>query len=193
MNVLIVSKTHYSNEACVGGLTEGGESVRLKREDGSFPNLNQYEIGQIWDMDFIPHPEPLPHVETVHVTRQNYLGVQPGLRQLLLESVACPHGSVDVLYDGRLGRTGSGSHYVSSRLGVPQYSTGFWLPDRDLTFRDGYYHYSYSSRLKYAGVAAPVPAIPAGTLVRVSLARWWSPNEDEIEQRCYLQLSGWYV
>jgi len=34
--------------------------------------------------------------------------------------------------------------------------------------------------------------IPADTLLRVSLARWWD-NEGRHEERCYLQLSGWYV
>ena len=40
----------------------------------------------------------------------------------------------------------------------------------------------------------PIKVIPAGTLVRVSLARWWRPEDSEpnFEERCYLQLSGWY-
>ncbi|MFH1320564.1 MAG: hypothetical protein ABII90_07920 [Bacteroidota bacterium] len=53
--------------------------------------------------------------------------------------------------------------------------------------------YSYPIRwrnISYVGFQNPVDKIPAGTLVRISLARWWSPNEDE--ERCYLQLSGWY-
>jgi hypothetical protein len=29
--------------------------------------------------------------------------------------------------------------------------------------------------------------------VRVSLARWWRHERSEIEPRCYLQLSGWYL
>jgi hypothetical protein len=32
-----------------------------------------------------------------------------------------------------------------------------------------------------------IEVIPAGTLPGVSLARWWSSNEDE-----EIQLSGWY-
>lgn len=46
--------------------------------------------------------------------------------------------------------------------------------------------------IKYVGFAEPINKIPAGTLVRVSLARWWRPTETS-EERCYLQLSGWYV
>ena len=36
--------------------------------------------------------------------------------------------------------------------------------------------------------------IPAGTLVRVSLAHWWRPEDDHTgELRCYVQLSGWFL
>jgi len=45
--------------------------------------------------------------------------------------------------------------------------------------------------LPYVGFASPVDTIPAGTLLRVSLARWWD-KYGETEERCSLQLSGWY-
>jgi epoxyqueuosine reductase len=40
----------------------------------------------------------------------------------------------------------------------------------------------------------PPPTIPAGTLVRVSLARWWRPdaNDTSFPERCFVQLSGWF-
>ena len=46
--------------------------------------------------------------------------------------------------------------------------------------------------IPYVGCAEAIDLIPAGTLVRVSLARWWRP-EGMNEERCYLQLSGWYL
>jgi ATP-dependent DNA helicase RecQ len=46
----------------------------------------------------------------------------------------------------------------------------------------------------FVGFQEPVEVIPAGTLLRVSLAHWWRPREDaDVEPRCYVQLSGWYV
>ena len=42
------------------------------------------------------------------------------------------------------------------------------------------------------GFAPKINKIPAGTLIRISLARWWKPDDVDIEHRCYLQLSGWY-
>jgi len=104
-------------------------------------------------------------------------------------------GSSDVLFDGNLQWTSGGSGYISENGGIPTSSVGFWIPDKDLTRKDfnDKVRYSYPLRwrnISYVGFQNPVDLIPAGTLVRVSLARWWSPNDNE--ERCYLQLSGWY-
>jgi hypothetical protein len=45
--------------------------------------------------------------------------------------------------------------------------------------------------LKFKGTEDPVDIIHAGTLIRVSLARWKAFNEGE-QPKCWLQLSGWY-
>ena len=37
-----------------------------------------------------------------------------------------------------------------------------------------------------------LPIIPKGKIIRLSLAKWWKPEDSDIELRCYLQLSGWY-
>ena len=47
-------------------------------------------------------------------------------------------------------------------------------------------------KITFVGFQNPVQLISAGTLLRISLARWWAPNDDDVEERCYLQLSGWY-
>ena len=47
--------------------------------------------------------------------------------------------------------------------------------------------------IPYVGYEAPVLVIPAGSLVRVSLARWWhKPNAPDEGETCSLQLSGWF-
>lgn len=192
MKVLVVSKTHVWNGACVGGVTEQGHSVRLKQADGSFPGADLYQIGQIWDMEYTAQPDRPPHVEDVLVTRSQLIGTQPSLRQHLLGRFRPQQGPVGGLFDGHLGTTSNGSCYISGRSEVPNYSTGFWLPDVNLRFESNYYWYG-PYRLKYVGFDDPTPLIPAGTLVRVSLARWWAPADATVEERCYLQLSGWYV
>jgi hypothetical protein len=46
-------------------------------------------------------------------------------------------------------------------------------------------------RIRYVGVAEPAARIEPGTLVRVSLARPWSPSN--APAGLYLQISGWYA
>ncbi len=77
-------------------------------------------------------------------------------------------------------------------------SVGFWIPDRDLTKKVFYEKTRYSypiingwRSLPFVGYGIEVDVIPAGTLTRVSLARWWDTN-GTTEDRCSLQLSGWY-
>lgn len=102
-----------------------------------------------------------------------------------------------------LGFTGNHNAYVAESRGVPDRSTWFWVPDKDLTLRaDG--HYDYPSTmfwgttvphgLDYVGEPTPPAVISAGTLVRVSLARWWKPRDadPDFPERCYAQLLGWF-
>lgn len=95
--------------------------------------------------------------------------------------------------------TGSGNGFISKSGGVPGYSTWFWLPDKALTLCSDSKHYEYPAMfggrgLSYVGEPDPVQIIPAHSLVRVSLARWWKQTDADadFEERCYLQLSGWY-
>ena len=105
-------------------------------------------------------------------------------------------GSTDILFDGHINWTPNGSGYISESGQIPENSVGFWIPDKELTRRDynEKVRYSYPIRwrnITFVGFQDPLDSIPAGTLVRVSLARWWSPDENE--ERCYLQLSGYYT
>jgi len=115
-------------------------------------------------------------------------------------------GDPDQLFDGFLVIDFT-SGYISQAGGIPKRSTGYWLPDKQLilTYRNekSYYqtdcemvignkHYRGLLSIPYVGFADPIQEIPAGTLVRVSLARWWAPRGIN-EERCYLQLSGWYL
>ncbi len=49
-------------------------------------------------------------------------------------------------------------------------------------------------RFAFVGFQEPLAEIPAGAVVRISLAHWWRPRDHpEEEERCYLQLSGWFL
>jgi hypothetical protein len=65
MRVLIVSKTHMNENACIGGLTEDNRSVRLLTENGgNHPQDTNINIGDIWEMTLQKQPNAKPpHVE----------------------------------------------------------------------------------------------------------------------------------
>lgn len=200
MNVLIVGRTKMSGASrCIGGLAHNGKSVRLVKPNGQWDTSSGFQIGSVWDVDFTPITGLVdPHTEDVHVQNFNHVGVQPNLSTYLLSRLKPWQGGIDQVFGGLLGFTGSGNGYISHARGVPNYSTWFWVADEDLTLRDDGKHYDYPGQwsnkgMSYVGEPTPIPVIPAGTLVRLSLARWWKPpNVDDLEERCYLQLSGWF-
>jgi len=57
----------------------------------------------------------------------------------------------------------------------------YWIPNGKLI-----------RKVKYVGMNDPIALIPAGVLIRFSLARWKEFPPGVGEQRRYLQLSGWY-
>lgn len=202
MDVIIVSKTHMSNAACVGGVLANGKFVRLLDSDGHNQDSDtDIEVGEVYTISFSERADKTPpHIEDILVHSMTYKFTFESIDKMVeyLTSklkVKIWKGSSDVLFDGNLQWTSGGSGYISESGGIPNNSVGFWIPDKDLKRNDfnERVRYSYPLRwrnISYVGFQNPIDIIPAGTLVRVSLARWWSPNDDE--ERCYLQLSGWY-
>ena len=114
-------------------------------------------------------------------------------------------GGPDQLYDGLVQGVPGGPLYIAEREslpanGIPRHSTMFWRSDRDLVRDEGSKRIRYryptddgGRTLTFVGFQEPLPVIPAGTLLRVSLAHWWRPEDHpEDELRCYVQLSGWF-
>lgn len=204
--VLVVSKTRMMNAACVSGLTiDTNRSIRLLRSNGMNQQLDtKFDIGQLWELDFHPSSNiATPHVEDVLVTRERRIGQYSNLYSILKERVQPWQGGPDQLFDGTLIIDRS-SAYISEFREIPKCSTGYWLPNSPLNLTEKnekpYYQIKYSKRnhyqgtlsVPYVGFAEPIQQIPANTLLRVSLARWWMPTGVD-EGRCYLQLSGWYL
>lgn len=64
-----------------------------------------------------------------------------------------------------------------------------------MRYSNGSYIYEnngVSKQIVYKGNQTALEVIPKGRLIRLSLAKWWKPEDSDIEARCYLQLSGWY-
>lgn len=199
MNVLIVGRTKmFGASRCIGGLTDDGRSVRLINPTGQWDTSAPFQIGQIWDIEFKGAP-PLsdPHTEDLIVGKYAYVGDQVNLIDRI-KALSPPHnGDINSLFNGYIRFTGNNNGYISHENGVPNFSTFFWISDTDVTLRDDGSHYEcaawFNKRgMSYKGEPAPVQTIPAGSLIRVSLARWWKPEDVEIEERCYVQLSGWF-
>ena len=212
MDVIIVSKTQMSRAVCVGGILANGRFVRLLDSNGYNQDSDtELDIGDVYTINFLVRSEKRPpHVEDILVSSMEYKfsfsSIDKMVKCLKTKlNVKIWRGSTEVLFDGKLQWTRGGSGYISETGEIPENSVGFWIPDEDLPRHDynDKVRYSYPFRwlsdsvewekwryISFVGLQNPIDNIPAGTLVRVSLARWWSPNDDE--ERCYLQLSGWY-
>jgi hypothetical protein len=205
MESLILSKTHMKEgKCCVGAITANGRYVRLLASNGENQDENTtLAPRQIWDITFVErhNPEP-PHVEDVLVQSQKFKeNLHDNIKVIdFIEKRKIPiwRGHPDALFDKMIRWTDGGSGYIN-KIAIPSHSVGFWVSDRALTHSIssfGKVRYNYKSgegwkSLPYKGFDEPVKVIPAGILIRVSLARWWD-TDGTTEFRCSLQLSGWY-
>ncbi len=221
MRVLIVAKTRMGSGACIGAITEKGESVRLipfnaDAHDGA---NREYEVGDVWEISADPVPETLripPHNEDIVVQKKSRLYTTKDTKDLVsaIELLMPPKsGHPRVLYEGLLQTTESGSLYVAAGDDVPPYSTTFWRPDQPLTrdtagrriryrYPTGLLIASFGLQavpndgctLTFVGFQESIETIPAGTLLRVSLAHRWRPEDKpDAEARHYAQISGWFL
>lgn len=202
-NVLIVSRTRMKGgNVCIGGFDiDSKESVRLLTSNGSNqPGSAPYRVGEIWDINYLPRSTvTAPHIEDVLVQSGTFYSTlaSTDLQNFILQNCNVYNGSIDKLFDGALHTPTGHAAYIDSQ-NVPNHSVCFWRSDIDLLHFQAfekhkyrYYNFDYDACFSYAGTEPPVDAIPAGTLVRMSLTRWWTPPE-AVSKACYLQLSGWY-
>ncbi|HKQ39000.1 MAG TPA: ATP-dependent DNA helicase RecQ [Verrucomicrobiae bacterium] len=204
MKVLIVAKTRRGGGACVGGITEKGHSIRLIGEDGDTNSRAgmEYEVGDVWDIEFRPDRKIVPpHVENVTVTFARKLERSKRIEQAICRYMPPVIGGPKKLFDGLVQTASSGALYIAQGTGLPQRSTMFWVSDEPLKLdsRGKRLHYRYAGpedacMLVFVGFQEPIDVIPAGALLRVSLAHWWRPSDGrDAEDRCYVQLSGWFL
>ena len=208
--ILIVSKTKMANNRiCVGGIDiDNRMPVRLLDISGYHESADTcpFNIREIWNIEYSNHNQrPLPHSEDIRVVSKNKSGVLKSEISMfdLLNRVQFRiyEGSVLSTFEGKLNCTNSGTFYISED-NIPNNSTCFWICDKEIRrsdyngkvryrYHDGTRQWGYN--ITYVGLEEnPAQIIPQGTLIRLSLAHWWSPEDADTEERCYLQLSGWY-
>ena len=210
--VIIVSRTRMADGfVCVGGVdVDNRRSVRLLDARGRHETAETcpYTIWDIWDIDYYPNQRrPNPHTEDVNVTRRMKMdrvdapnmSVNRFAEVMLNSNIPIFRGSLFSVFDGKLRRTDKDKLYISKE-DVPNYSTCFWINDKQLlSYKNdrGRWQYRYTDMsnrygytISYVGSAEPLDTIERGSLVRLSLAHWWKPEDSDDEERCYLQLSG---
>lgn len=203
MKVVIVAKTRMGSGACVGGITFQGQSVRLIAPDAEYNHAfnQEYSVGDVWDVDYsVPALIP-PHVENIVVHDKVRLPPIDDIAGFVEQQMTPRAGGLDVLFEGLVQQNGHGPLFIAERSGIPSFSTMFWRPDRllqqDLSGKRIRYRYPAGDgggTLTFVGFQEPLPEIPAGALLRVSLAHWWRPGDRlDAEPRCYVQLSGWFL
>ena len=203
MNVVIVAKTRMWDGVCIGGLDEdSGELIRLLPKHGAhgWPKTTAVEVGDLWRVRTATAERIPPHVEDYVVSLEEKLGEMKTLRAFITnrhDPWVCGPWE---LFEGLIRFTKLGRGFISKRCGVPNNSVGFWVSPSPLKLVkiDGRPYYTEMGgsppiAIKYVGVGEPEAELPAGRVIRLSLARWWTPADaPEMEARCYLQLSGWY-
>lgn len=199
--VFIVSRTQMANGICVGGINEDtGELIRLHNEKGG--NLKSdapYMVGERWNLNIEKawNSRPIPHVEdmqTSPVSMIENIGLKGVAEFVKTQDLGnrFTNGELAETFEGCLHLEGT-KNYIN-RNKIPSFSTQFWVADKDLHHKEmwGKHYYFYDNvRLKFVGYQNIVDKIPSGTIIRLSLANWWDDGCGE--ERCYLQLSGWYL
>ena len=199
--VVLVGKTRMGGGVCVGGMIEStGRSVRILPPGGfCHPPDTAFQVGDVWQMTLRRRDglEP-PHTEDHDESCAMRLGSIEALARFV-QRVGAPYtGEPAGLFGGALRFRNAGSAYLPKVTPLPDRSVEFWITPRVMVHSMRYDKSRYqmqgrpSLSLPYVGHDTPLPMIPAGTLVRLSLARWWTnPQAPEEGPGCSLQLSGW--
>ncbi len=118
------------------------------------------------------------------------------VKRFVLAKIGAPTVHPKDLFYGRLQFKQSEKKRITPAGGIPLVSTGFWRLNGDLLLQEiegkaRYVCFDHSRRkaildLPFVGEQALVDVIPAGTLLRLSLSRWFNEG-------FWLQLSGWFM
>ncbi len=205
MEVLILSKTKYgTTQVCVGGICVNNKQfVRLLNQGGFYqPADTKFNIGDIWDVSFTSvTTKREPHNEDVIIHSYKFIRkIYPLETYIKNMGVSIWKNNVANIFEGKILWQGNGKGYFSENIkNYPSHSVGFWISDVDLKHQkvghQDFYIYQnngISRQIVYKGNQSILPIIPKGRLIRLSLAKWWKPEDSNVEARCYLQLSGWY-
>lgn len=201
MRVLIVAKTYMKDAFCIGAYDiTTKKNVRLLTKIGkNQPRNTEFDVGQIWNIEYNRRSDiKNPHIEDVLIEKSTFLKNIGNIEKFLIDNVPIWEGSPENIFYNKITYPIGRSGFLEKIRSDLTQSVGFWIPDKDLelTIFEDKKHYLYFGEqvysFPYVGYMDKVDKISKGTLLRVSLTRWWSPYAKSVEKRCYCQLSGWY-
>ena len=201
--VLILSRTQMTKNVCVGGFDITlGRNIRLLTSEGSNqPENSPFQIGQLWEISYNAKINLIyPHTEDVIIKNAELFNSlnKDQVVSFINENCRINSGSPSDLFDGLVNVQPRGASFIDDSH-IPNHSVCFWRPIKHLTYTNSFnkskYNYldEYNNIIyfPYVGLSDNSNIIPAGSIIRISLARWWSPPNSTIKA-CYLQISGWY-
>lgn len=197
---VIVGKTRMSEGYwCIGALELGEwRSLRLLPPSGgrAWAPDTAIEIEQVYKIaGSYSRSGEAPHTEDFRLSQITLIGAYSGnLPQDICANVPVARGGLSSIYEGCLQKLHRSSLGIL-RHRIPSFSTQFWVPEQPLQLImkwEKEYYLIEGFEVRYVGAQTPIPKIPAGSLVRLSLSRWWAP-EGASEEACYLQVSGWWL
>jgi hypothetical protein len=196
MEILITSKTHKGKAACVGGMILATNRLVRLLNPGNWDQYSDtpFEVGDIWEIQFVNREDLIPpHIEDIIISSKRFVRKLGNITNHINNcGIEVFSGALTNAFDGKLKWTRNGSGYIDNPSDLPANSVCFWVADKTLKAEENHYVYSPNKKLPYVGYQNAIDEIPAGTILRLSLARWWKPEDSDIGKRCYLQLSGWY-
>lgn len=215
--VVITARTRIKDrDICLGGIDlDSMRTLRLSTaQSRNFTNDSPFHVGSSWIIDYTNRPNCIaPHMEDVNVDAYTHIADTFDFSKLFgankLELRVWRDGP-ETLFDGVLtsemsqARTLAGGLYVFQGGKTPSMSLGYWSPNRDLRARrsrrhsgrvgfDVYYIDDSGTdgtvRIVHSGFEPLPPTIPVGSMLSLSLARWWRPRGDSDQrERCALQI-----
>lgn len=200
-NIIVVSRTKMGGEnVCVGAFDiNNNRNIRLLTASGSNqPRSFPLNIGSTIKATYAEKSGTKPpHTEDVLL--KGYEATAPGPVLKAFQGLCKPiTGPITNTFSGCLSKQGGNALSIGSD-NVPDHSVCFWRADAPLTLDTSFdsvkYNYGFGFNrvsIKFVGFQETIRTIPSGSIIRLSLARWWCPPGHN-EERCYLQLSGWHL
>lgn len=204
MNAVVVAKTKMGQNICVGAVdVDSGALLRLIPRDGAEYHSWQEFKADIGDLITVNGSKASkvdpPHVEDYLVSSWKPTGKSAkNLHAWIRKHCVVWNGDRSNLFDGKLRFTSYGKGHVDRGDPLPAHSVGFWELPAPLELEPGEKkRYVMNGLLPvsapFVGLEAPPAKCPKGAIVRVSLSRWWAPDDSDMPEACWLQISGVYL